>query len=50
MSTYHDKKYTIQFPVNMTEEQHKLLMKRAKKLGISGAEVIRKMIELKRNE
>ena len=46
MSTYHDKKYTIQFPVNMTAEQHKLLMKRAKKLGISASEFIRRMIML----
>lgn len=47
MSRYHDKKYPILFTMQMTAEQHKALMAKAKKMGISAAEVIRRMIELK---
>lgn len=41
---YHDKKYPILFTMQMNAEQHKALMARAKKMGISAAEVIRQMI------
>ena len=47
MSTYHTKKYPVPFSMQMNEAQRKALDARAKKLGISAAEVIRGMIELR---
>jgi len=45
MSTYHTKKYPILFTMQMNAEQHKALMAKAKKLGVSASEFIRRLIE-----
>ncbi len=46
-SEYHTKKYPIVFTVRMSEDHHKALMARAKRLGVSAGEVIRMLIMMK---
>lgn len=44
MSDYHEKKYPVLFTMQMTEKQHEALMLKAQQMGISAAEVIRRML------